>query len=73
MLYNQKAKEKGCYMVGACGLDCVPNDMGVVYARQKFDGKLETRSSFFCNVHSGENKWSAIYFILNVVQLPKKS
>ena len=46
LLYNQKAKEKGCYMVGACGLDCVPNDMGVVYARQKFDGKLETRSSF---------------------------
>ena len=38
LLYNAKAKDKGCYIIGSCGMDSVPNDMGLVYARQQFDG-----------------------------------
>ena len=39
LLFNQKSKENKCYVIGACGLDCIPNDMALVYAKQKFDGK----------------------------------
>lgn len=40
LLYGAKAREVGCYVVGSCGLDSIPNDMGLVYARQKFEGQL---------------------------------
>jgi len=38
--YGAKAKEQGAYIIGACGLDCIPNDMGLVYAKQRFEGKF---------------------------------
>ena len=38
LLYNTKAKEAGIYIVGACGFDSIPADMGLLYTRDKFDG-----------------------------------
>ena len=38
--YNTQAKETGSYVVGACGFDSIPNDMGLVYAKRNFDGEL---------------------------------
>ncbi|KAK2724007.1 hypothetical protein QYM36_002372 [Artemia franciscana] len=40
--YNALAKEKEIYVVGACGFDSIPADMGVVYLSKKFEGELNS-------------------------------
>jgi len=44
--YDKDAKENGVYVVGACGFDSIPSDLGVVYAQQKFKGTLNGIKSF---------------------------
>jgi short subunit dehydrogenase-like uncharacterized protein len=39
--YNEAAKKSGVYVVGACGWDSIPCDMGIQYAIDKFDGTLD--------------------------------
>lgn len=39
--YGEKAKDAGCYVIGSCGFDSIPNDMGLVFARQQFAGEWE--------------------------------
>ncbi|RXN27351.1 saccharopine dehydrogenase-like oxidoreductase [Labeo rohita] len=34
--YNDQAAEKGVYIVGSCGFDSIPADMGVIYTRDQF-------------------------------------
>ncbi|XP_011693212.1 PREDICTED: saccharopine dehydrogenase-like oxidoreductase isoform X2 [Wasmannia auropunctata] len=38
--YNEAAKETGVYIVTACGFDCIPSDLGVIFAQQKFGGEV---------------------------------
>lgn len=38
--YNEDASKNGVYIISACGFDCVPNDLGVVYFMKNFDGNL---------------------------------
>ncbi|KAG5322693.1 SCPDL oxidoreductase, partial [Pseudoatta argentina] len=38
--YNEAAKEAGIYIVSACGLDCIPSEMGVIFTQQKFEGEM---------------------------------
>lgn len=38
--YNDKAAEKGVYVVGSCGFDSIPADMGVLYTRNNLKGNL---------------------------------
>lgn len=38
--YNEKAAEKGVYVIGSCGFDSIPADMGVLYTRDKLKGDL---------------------------------
>lgn len=66
--YNQKAAEKGVYIIGSCGFDCIPADLGVIYTKSKMNGTL-TGVEGFLSVHSGpegmcihDGTWkSAIY------------
>ncbi|XGW06302.1 hypothetical protein V3C99_016537 [Haemonchus contortus] len=46
MLYGEKAKEKGVYVVGACGWDSIPCDMGVNFVKEHFDGDVNHIESF---------------------------
>lgn len=41
LMYNNKAKESKVYVIGACGFDSIPAEMGIVYAQQNFKGNLE--------------------------------
>ncbi|XP_010002913.1 PREDICTED: saccharopine dehydrogenase-like oxidoreductase [Chaetura pelagica] len=68
--YNDKAEEKGVYVVGSCGFDSIPADMGVLYTRDKLKGTLTAVESFLTmnfgpegsSLHEGT--WqSAIYFL----------
>ena len=40
LLYGGKAREAGLYIIGACGFDSVPSDMGVAFTRDNFAGKF---------------------------------
>ncbi|XP_052002103.1 saccharopine dehydrogenase-like oxidoreductase [Xyrauchen texanus] len=44
--YHDQAAEKGLYIVGSCGFDSIPADMGVVYTRDQFKGTLTAVESF---------------------------
>lgn len=36
--YHGQAAENGVYIVGSCGFDSIPADMGVIYTRDQFKG-----------------------------------
>ncbi|GMR46173.1 hypothetical protein PMAYCL1PPCAC_16368 [Pristionchus mayeri] len=38
--YGQSAKEKGVYIVGACGWNSIPCDLGTDFLKRKFEGTL---------------------------------
>ncbi|XP_044760757.1 saccharopine dehydrogenase-like oxidoreductase [Coccinella septempunctata] len=44
--YNEKAKEKGIYIVSACGLDSIPCDLGLIFLQKKFEGTLNSVETF---------------------------
>ncbi|XP_063080153.1 saccharopine dehydrogenase a, tandem duplicate 1 [Engraulis encrasicolus] len=44
--YNGQASEKGVYIIGSCGFDSIPADMGVLYTRDQFIGTLTAVESF---------------------------
>ncbi|XP_074674421.1 saccharopine dehydrogenase-like oxidoreductase isoform X1 [Strix aluco] len=76
--YNEKAAEKGVYIIGSCGFDTIPADMGVLYTRDKLKGTLTAVESFLtvksgpegsC-VHDGTWK-SAVYGLADQDNLRK--
>ncbi len=46
LLYHKKAQEKGIYIIGSCGFDSVPCDMGVEYTTKSFSGDLNSVEGF---------------------------
>ncbi|XP_074078943.1 saccharopine dehydrogenase-like oxidoreductase [Macrotis lagotis] len=50
--YNERAAEKGVYIIGSSGFDSIPADMGVLYTRNKLKGTLTAVESFL-TINSG--------------------
>lgn len=46
LLYSAKAKEANVYVVGSCGFDSIPVDMGVHFTRKNFKGLWQNILSF---------------------------
>ncbi|KAM4521796.1 LOW QUALITY PROTEIN: saccharopine dehydrogenase b [Odontesthes bonariensis] len=44
--YHTKALNRGVYVIGSCGFDSIPADLGVLYTRRKFKGGLTAVESF---------------------------
>ncbi|XP_056621010.1 saccharopine dehydrogenase-like oxidoreductase isoform X2 [Triplophysa dalaica] len=44
--YHSAAQENGVYIIGSCGFDSVPADMGILYTRDQFKGTLTAVESF---------------------------
>ncbi|XP_060068458.1 saccharopine dehydrogenase-like oxidoreductase [Ylistrum balloti] len=44
--YHNKAKENGVYVIGACGFDSIPAEMGVVYVNRQFNGEVNSVESY---------------------------
>ncbi|KAJ9586613.1 hypothetical protein L9F63_019806 [Diploptera punctata] len=40
--YNDMASDKGLYVVGACGLDSIPTDLGIVFMKKQFQGDVNS-------------------------------
>ncbi|XP_041109567.1 saccharopine dehydrogenase-like oxidoreductase [Polyodon spathula] len=66
--YNTQAATNGVYVIGSCGFDSIPADMGVLYTKDQFKGTLTAVESFLSvnvgpeggSIHDGT--WqSAIY------------
>jgi len=38
--YHSKAQENGVYIIGSCGFDSIPADMGILYTQNHFKGWL---------------------------------
>ncbi|XP_055988260.1 saccharopine dehydrogenase-like oxidoreductase [Sorex fumeus] len=50
--YHQKAAENGAYIIGSCGFDSIPADLGVLYTKNKMNGTLTGVESFL-SIQSG--------------------
>lgn len=46
-MYHEPALEKGIYIIGACGFDSIPSDLGVVFAKKNFPGTLTAIENYF--------------------------
>ncbi|CAH1790808.1 unnamed protein product [Owenia fusiformis] len=44
--FNQAAKEAGVFVIGACGFDSIPADMGAIFTRDQFEGDLNHIESY---------------------------
>ncbi|KAJ0178009.1 hypothetical protein K1T71_006882 [Dendrolimus kikuchii] len=44
--YHKQAEEAGVYIISACGLDSIPNDMGVIFLEKNFGGILNSVESY---------------------------
>lgn len=40
--YNELARDKGAYIISACGFDSIPADMGTVFLKQQFKGTVNS-------------------------------
>ena len=53
--YHSEAAKKGVYIVGSCGFDSIPADMGVLYTRDQFRGMnmfIETHTHIHTYIHT---------------------
>lgn len=46
MKYGEEAKKNGVYVIGACGWDSIPCDLGVNFVKQNFPGTLSHVETF---------------------------
>lgn len=44
--YNDLAREKGVYIVSACGFDSIPADMGMMFLEKHFDGEVHSVETY---------------------------
>ncbi|XP_071963086.1 saccharopine dehydrogenase-like oxidoreductase [Antedon mediterranea] len=51
--YGSKAENAGVYVIGSCGFDSIPADMGVCQIREQFPGIVNTIESFLTASSSG--------------------
>ncbi|XP_017872882.1 PREDICTED: saccharopine dehydrogenase-like oxidoreductase [Drosophila arizonae] len=56
--YNELAKERGVYVISACGFDSIPADMGIVFVEKNFDGVVNSVETFLVSGIKDENNAS---------------
>lgn len=51
--FNELAKERGVYVISACGFDSIPADMGTVFVEKNFDGVVNSVETFLVSGAKG--------------------
>jgi short subunit dehydrogenase-like uncharacterized protein len=46
LLYDEKAKKTGSYIIGACGWDSIPVDLGISFLTKSFPGTVAYAETF---------------------------
>lgn len=41
LMYDDEARQKGVYILGSCGYDTIPGEMGVVFTKEQFRNKFQ--------------------------------
>ncbi|XP_068609803.1 saccharopine dehydrogenase-like oxidoreductase [Brachionichthys hirsutus] len=44
--YHAEAQDRGVYVIGSCGFDSIPADLGILYTKSQFKGTLTAVESF---------------------------
>ncbi|XP_058812201.1 saccharopine dehydrogenase-like oxidoreductase [Topomyia yanbarensis] len=60
--YHEQAKEKGVYLISACGFDSIPADMGTVFLEQQFDGVVNSVESYLLSRVRGKRELGGIHY-----------
>uniref|UniRef100_A0A8C4DG65 Saccharopine dehydrogenase-like oxidoreductase n=1 Tax=Dicentrarchus labrax TaxID=13489 RepID=A0A8C4DG65_DICLA len=55
--YHTKALDRGVYVIGSCGFDSIPADLGILYTQRQFKGTLTAVESFL-KISSGSEGMS---------------
>jgi short subunit dehydrogenase-like uncharacterized protein len=66
LMYSEKAKERGVYILQACGFDCIPAEIGLAYTRKHFTGDLNSIECFL-SLHPGPEGMCCNYGTLHSV------
>lgn len=59
---NEMAKQKGVYVISACGLDSIPSDLGLIHLEQNFEGVLNSVVTYLEVWHEGKPKGPIINY-----------
>ncbi|CAG9579541.1 unnamed protein product [Danaus chrysippus] len=80
LVYGSLAREAGVFIISACGFDSIPNDLGVIFMQQNFEGTLNSVESYLSGEvppeHSGGGvvnygTWeSLVYGVSHYDELP---
>lgn len=54
LVYSKPAEDKGVYVVGACGFDSIPADLGTSFLQEIFPGVCVFLA---CPCHAGWREW----------------
>lgn len=54
--YNKEAQEKNVFIIGSCGFDSVPADMGVVFTQKIFKSESYELELFFNSLYNFEHE-----------------
>ena len=60
--YTSTARENNCYVVGACGFDSIPADMGTVFLEQEFGGQVNSVETYL------DIKAKHVYFFALIIK-----
>lgn len=44
--YDEYAKSQGVYVVGACGFDSIPSELGIAFTKKNFAGDLNSVETY---------------------------
>nr|CAD7266755.1 unnamed protein product [Timema shepardi] len=60
--YHEEAKQKGVYVVSACGFDSVPADLGTIFLVDKFKGDVNSVETYLQSSSKSEHKGPSIHY-----------
>nr|CAD7457328.1 unnamed protein product [Timema tahoe] len=60
--YHEEAKQKGVYVVSACGFDSVPADLGTIFLVDKFKGDVNSVETYLQSWNKSEHKGPSIHY-----------
>ncbi|XP_038221019.1 saccharopine dehydrogenase-like oxidoreductase [Zerene cesonia] len=57
--YDEAARKRRVFVINACGLGCIPADLGVVFLQQQFQGTLNSVEAYLMTQMKVSKKWPA--------------
>lgn len=61
--YNDLAREKGVYVISACGFDSIPADLGTVFLENHFDGEVNSIETYLASwVEGGARGGAGVHY-----------